>query len=108
MINRISTGVIAWTALISLTTDARGLSPAGSDLKLIARTGDLTPGTAGRPFKSIDPPNINNSGRVAFSAILDCCAPLSTVYSSGRGTLELIAFQNMPVEPSGQFDFATF
>lgn len=91
---------------ISATTWA---APSGtSPFQTIALTGDPAPGTSGRQFLQFNPPDINDLGRIAFIAQLNCCSPLGTVYSTGRGALELVAFQGQPVESGSARNFASF
>ena len=78
-----ASGDVAFEAVLDLSdfSNLRGIwvTNAGS-LALVARQGDIAPGTLGRTFDSFSGPVLSASGEVAFAGVLD-----SSDFSNHRG-----------------------
>jgi hypothetical protein len=106
MIQSIRVAFATFIALGQLAlTSAAAIPNADLGIRTIALSNDLAPGTNGRRFQSFNQPVINDFGNVAFPAQLQCCIPTGTVYSMGRGSLELVGINNSPAEPGGNITF---
>ena len=95
--------LVAFSQLVATSLSATPDAVTG--ITTVVLSNDLAPGTSGRRFQSFSKPVLNDLGKVAFPAQLQCCVPTATVYSNGSGLLNLVGINNSPAEPGGTITF---